>query len=435
MAKISSSRVAPQCVSVLVALVGISTGWAQASKSLTLEEAKATALRNHPRVHGAGLLAEAVGTTVTQARAAYYPTLSGNVTGAGAPDNAAVAAGALTTSSLSSRLASGFVANQLITDFGRTGSLTSTARLRAAAQTRNVDATKAQIVLEVEQSYYQALSAQAVLRAAQAALENRRLTLRQVRALAESSFKSTLDVSFAEVAVSEAELQTFRAENDVQAGQARLAAALGYESGATFDLVDETAPSALLDDPQALIERALKNRPDLATASLQRDAALHFADAERRLKYPTVSMMGVAGEIPQHLAAFRGNYGAAGLNINIPILNGGLYAARRAEADLRARAAADDVQDLSIQIARDVRLAWLEANTAYRRLDVMARLVAEADQALRLAQLRYDNGLGSIVELNQAQLNQTSAQIEAAGAKYDYLIRRAVLDYATGALP
>src|SRR5262245_11667456 len=157
MAKISSSRVVSQCVGVLVALAGTSTGWAQASKSLTLEEAKATALRNHPRVHGASLLAEALGATVTQARAAYYPTLSGNVTGAGAPDNAAVAAGAITTSSLSSRLASGLVANQLITDFGRTASLTSTARLRAAAQTRNVDATKAQIVLQVEQSYYQAL--------------------------------------------------------------------------------------------------------------------------------------------------------------------------------------------------------------------------------------------------------------------------------------
>jgi outer membrane protein len=274
-----------------------------------------------------------------------------------------------------------------------------------------------------------------VLKAAQALLENRRLTLHQVGALAQSSFKSTLDVSFAAVAVSEAELDLYRAENDVEAGAARLQAALGYETGAQFELADEPMPPPLDPDPQSLVSQAFKNRPDLAAVSLNRDAALHFATAEKRLSYPTVSALGAAGEIPEHTAAFRGNYGAAGLNITIPVLNGGLFSARRSEAELKAKAADADVDDLSVQIARDVRIAWLEANTAFRRLDVMARLVAETDQALRLAQLRYDNGLGSIVELNQAQLNQTSAQIQAASARYEYLGRRALLDYATGALP
>jgi outer membrane protein len=67
-------------------------------------------------------------------------------------------------------------------------------------------------------------------------------------------------------------------------------------------------------------------------------------------------------------------------------------------------------------------------------LDVTARLVAQAEQSLRLAQTRYDNGLGSIVELNQAQLSQVSAEIAAAGAKYDYLNSRAALNFVMGAL-
>ena len=117
-----------------------------------------------------------------------------------------------------------------------------------------------------------------------------------------------------------------------------------------------------------------------------------------------------------------------------PILNGKLYAARRSEAELRAQAADRDVDDLAVQVSEQVRVAWLEANTAYRRLDVTARLVAQAEQALRLAQMRYDNGLGSIVELNQAQLSQLEAEIAAAGAKYDYLSRRAALAFVTGAL-
>ena len=120
--------------------------------------------------------------------------------------------------------------------------------------------------------------------------------------------------------------------------------------------------------------------------------------------------------------------------MNIPILNGGLFKARRQEAESRTAAGSKDVQDLTVLIGRDVRVAWLDANDAFRRLDVTARLVAQATEALRLAQARYDNALGSIVELNQAQLNQTLAEIAAASAKYEYLGRRAALNYATGTL-
>ena len=76
----------------------------------------------------------------------------------------------------------------------------------------------------------------------------------------------------------------------------------------------------------------------------------------------------------------------------------------------------------------------MQANTAFRRLGVTAQLVNQSNQALHLAQARYDAGLGSIVELNQAQLAQTSAEIDAASAKYDYLSARAALDFATGLL-
>jgi outer membrane protein len=79
-----------------------------------------------------------------------------------------------------------------------------------------------------------------------------------------------------------------------------------------------------------------------------------------------------------------------------------------------------------------VQKAWYEANTAFRRLDVTAQLVDETNESVRLAQARYDAGLGGIVELNQAQLSEIQAQIDAASAKYDYLNRRTTLDFALG---
>jgi outer membrane protein len=401
--------------------------------TLTLAQARDLALRNRPRVASASLIAQAVGQTVTQARAAFYPTVAATVTGAVAQQNAVLTAGTLQTSSLYNRMAAGVSVAQLVTDFGRTGQLAASARLKSGAQTSAAQDTRAQVLLEVELAYYQTLGARGVLQAAQAALDSRRLLLRQVSALARSNLKSTLDVSFAEVSVSEAELALYGAQNEVEAGQVRLAFALGLERSTEFQLSDEPVQGSLPADLDGLVRQALNNRPDLAALGFARDAALRYAEAEKRLGYPTVQLLGAAGGTPLHDERLHGSYSSLGVNVNIPVLNGGLFAARRQEAELRARAASDDARDLALAVERDVRVAWLAANTAFRRLAVTARLVQESDQALRLAQIRYDNGLGSIVELSQAQAAQTSARMEAAGARYEYLGRRATLDFTIGA--
>jgi len=408
--------------------------WAQNPSAVSLADAQQIALRNHPRIASAALAAEAGGFATKQVRSAYYPTLSGNITGVGSEHNSTLSAGALTTSSIFSRAATGFSATQLVTDFGRTASLEQSAKLRNAAQNQNVTNIRAQVLIEVQQTYYQALASESVLKVAQATLDLRRLTLRQVTALAQSALRSTLDVSFAQVNVSEAELDLFRAENDDRASHVRLSAAMGYDRDQPFSLTDEQLPPPVDPDVDTLIAQAVSARPDLTALQLNREALDRSAEAEKRLHNPTIVAAAAAGVAPVRDERLPETYSAAGVNVNIPVLNGGLFKARRQEAESHAAAAAKDVQDLSLQIARDVRVAWLDATDAFRRLDVTARLVAEANEALRLAQARYDNALGSIVELNQAQLNQTSAEIAAASAKYEYLSRRAALNYATGVL-
>ncbi|HEX4228057.1 MAG TPA: TolC family protein [Bryobacteraceae bacterium] len=407
----------------------------QTPDRLTLADAEALALRNHPRIGSATFTAEATRKVVDEARAAYLPVVAANVTGADALQDSTIAAGNLTTSSLSTRFASGVSLLQMVTDFGRTSSLVRSARFRAEAANDNLTRVRAGILLDVQTAYFEVLGSEAVQKAAQAALDSRRLTLRQVTALAQSSLKSTLDVSFAQVLVSEAELAVYQAEDDVQKSRAHLAAALGFDHTAPFILVDQDVPSVLNPDVEALVRQALRDRPDLNVLQRNSAASQEYAKAEKKLSYPTVNILGAAGGIPEHDPTLaRDDYGAAGVNINIPVFNGGLFAARRTEAALRAQAASKDVQDLSVQISHEVRDAWFDANYTLRRLSVTQQLVNQANLALHLAQARYDAGLGSIVELNQAQLAQTSAEIDAASAKYDYLTRRASLDYAIGAL-
>jgi len=401
---------------------------------LTLQQAKEYALRNNPRIRSADFSTGAAEAVVKEVRAARLPAVYGIATGVEAEHSTILAAGSLQTSSLYSRFASGIAVSQMLSDFGRSSHLSKSADLRRQAQDQQGRSVREQVLLQVEQAYFQAMGGAAALKAVQAAVNNRATTLRQIRALAENSLRSTLDVRFAEVALSQAQLDLYQAENLASEAQANLAAAMGLDQAQHFSLSDEPLPAALEADPAALIEQARHKRPELIASNLTRDAARRYAQAEADLRLPTVTLIGAAGAVPAGDPRLPGKYSAAGVNINIPILNGGLFSARRAEAEQRAAAADSDVRTLSVQIGREVRVAWLEANTAARRLDVTARLVAESNEALRLAQTRYDAGLGGIVELSQAQLNQTSAEIQNATARYDYLSQRAALDYSVGEL-
>jgi outer membrane protein len=403
---------------------------------MTLNDAETAALANQPRMLAAQLRARAYAERIREARSGFLPTVGFNATGVRVADTGtSTAAGNITTSSVSDRFAYGGSLSQLVTDFGRTSALVGSARSTAEAQSDLATLTHAQVRLNVREAYYQVLAAEAVLRAAQAAQANRQLVARQLSTLAQSELRSTLDVNFVNVLESEAELAVVRAQSTVAQQRTRLATAMGLQQPVTAALSDVIPSSeALPATPDDLLQQAKTQRADLSAAQAQQHAAQEFASSEKRLSYPTLNVLAAAGEVPYHDHTLHDDYAAAGFNLNIPIFNGGLYSARRAEADLEANARTRDVQQLQLEVGEQVRDAWYQADEAYRSLDVTARLVAQSKEALRLAQDRYDAGLGSIVELNEAQLNETSAEITAAGATYTYLARRAELDFAAGLL-
>lgn len=402
---------------------------------LTLAQAEASALANQPRMLAAQLRARASGERIKEARAGYLPTLSFNATGVRVADvGTSLAAGYITTSAVSDRFAYGGNLSQLITDFGRTSALVGSARADAVAQADLATLTRAQVRLNVRESYFEVLGAEAVLQAAKAAQANRHLVAQQLSALAQSELRSTLDVNFADVLASEGDLAVVQAQSVVAQQRARLATAMGSSNQITAVLAEPASPDPLTPDPSGLLAQAQLERADVASAKAHQQAADQFSKAEKKLSYPTLGIVGAAGQIPTHDRTLQGDYAAAGFNLSIPVFNGGLFTARRTAAELEAGAQAKDVQDLELQVSEQVRDSWSRANEAYLSLDVTKRLVTQSKEALRLAQARYDAGLGSIVELNQAQLNETSAEISAANATYTYLTRRAELDFAAGRL-
>lgn len=402
--------------------------------ALTLAEAEKLAIQNNPQFAAARLNAQASYQVPVEVRAGLRPTVDGSVTGVGADSGSRLAAGALNNPVIYNRLASGLLVNQLITDFGRTGSLIASANLRAQAQDQVTETTRADILVATVRAYFAVLRASAVLKVAQQTVSARQLVSDQITALFNSQLKSQLDVSFANVNLADAQLLLSQAQNDLKSAEATLATAIGLPAQVSFSLSEETMPGALPDQVDPFIQQALQDRPELKDLRLEQSAAERFAKAEHALNYPTIGVAGAAGFVPAGETAVPGRYGAIGLNVNIPVFNGGLFRARQTEAELRAKAATERVNDLSNRITQDVRQAYLNARTAFERLGLTAQLLQQAQLALDLARGRYDLGLGSIVELSQAQLNLTSAQIANTSAKYDYQAQRSVVDYEAGAL-
>ena len=403
-------------------------------QSLTLAQADAIALQNRPRLRASIYAAQAAAQVTRETRSAYFPTVQGNATGAVSETGSRIAAGDLNNPTVYDRYANGLTVNQLITDFGRTGNLTKSARFGAQAQQQSTNATRASVLLDVDEAYYRVLQTQAVLRVAQEAVNERQVVADQVNELAKNQLKSGLDVSFANVNLDQAQLLLTQAQNNVQAAYANLSLALGNSTTQTFQLTDTPLPAAPASDLSRVVAEALQQRPEVAAGKLQSDSARAFERAERDLWMPTLSAVGTAGLTPVYEAPLVDRYAAAGFNLSIPIFNGGLFSARHAEAHLQSEQTDQNLRELQDQIARDVRVAWLDANTAYQQLSVEQHLQQQAALALDLAQSRYKLGLSSIVELSQAQLNETQAEIDEASAKYQCQITMDALNFQIGNL-
>ncbi len=411
---------------------------APALPPLTLQQAEALAVQNHPQIQAAQHEINFANQQIVVNRSAYYPTVTGELTGSQGNDLSRIGAGDLSASRLFDREGQGVLARQLITDSGRTHNLVASSKLQAQATTQNSQATRFEVLLQVTRAYFDVLHAQGVVKVAEQTVSARQLLADQVTELGRNNLRSQLDVNFADINVSEAKLLLLRAQDSVQGALAELGRAIGSEVPANYQLADEPMPPGPGAGPDALVAQALANRPELAGLRYSRDAAYKFAEAEKDLSRPTVSAIAVAGYIPYintpATAPIPPEYEAIAANVSIPIFNGHLFTARHEAARQRALESDEHLRDEQQRISRDVRVAWAGANDAYQRIDITAQFLRQAAMALDLAQGRYNLGLSSIIELTQAQLNLTTASIENLNSKYDYQTQYSALQYTIGQL-
>ena len=161
---------------------------------------------------------------------------------------------------------------------------------------------------------------------------------------------------------------------------------------------------------------------------LQQSAAERFTRAEHALYYPSIGVVGTAGFVPTAYETVPGRYGAIGMNSPFP---SSMASPSRPGRPRPNGKPGGQQRESPNRVIRDVRVAWLNATTAYDRMGLTQELLEQARSSLDLAQTRYDLGLGDTVELSTVQPNLTSAQIADTSAHYEYQTQRIVLDFQT----
>jgi len=407
---------------------------AGAGTPLTLQQAEAIAIKNNPQITIGKLNALVSQQNVREARSALLPNAYLSLTAVDSNPGSRISAGLLTNPTVYPRAAGGASVTQLVTDFGRTTNLLSSSEYGAKAEDQNAAATRADILLVVDQAFYNSLETKALVTVAEETVRTRQTLVDKVQALTNAKLKSEIDLSFSNVELARAKLLLLESQNNYEISLATLSAILGYPDEQNFQLVEETS-SVTKPDPNVapLIQQALEQRPEIKALQFEVESAQKFGSAEHDLSRPTVEALGVVGQAPVRDNHIPSWYGAVGVNINIPVFNGFLYNARAKAADLQTEADRQKLLDTRNNIARDVRNAWQDSRRAFERLSVTQQLREQADLSLNLAQARYNLGLGSIVEFTQAELQKTEADIEDTDAKFQYRLTQIVLAFTIAA--
>jgi len=382
-----------------------------APRKISLDQAESIALRQAPVLGRAYFDTQAAKQVVREARSGLFPQVVGDVTAVGtnATNIRLGASGALNQPLILNRQSNGINISQLIFDFGRTLNLTAAAKFQALSKAQQQELVKAQVLLQVDRTYFNVLKAQALLDVADQTVTSREAVYDQIAALAKSKLKSDLDQTYARANLEEAKQLVLQATNAVEVAYAELSDAMGFGAVEKFSLSDPPLFKFPEETVGLLVSKALQIRPEVVALRDEVNGAQRQAAAEMEARFPKIEALGSAGRTTVGNSSVLGNYAAAGIDVEVPLWTGGLLSARYNEATLRASAQQKSLEQEKNQVVKEVNSSWFDAFTALKNIGVAEQLAASAQQALELADAEYRVGQTSIIELSQAGLLQLAA--------------------------
>ncbi|MCM2356744.1 MAG: TolC family protein [Geobacteraceae bacterium] len=422
-----SLRNITEAVKVLVLLALLAAGEAYAAEPLTLDEAVATALKNHPQAVEARESLHGAEARTGQALANYYPQIS-------------IAADWSKGRSFLTPLESikstevhtdALYLKQTIYDFGRTAGAVAAARGNRAAAAEALAITRQDISFRVRSAYYLLLAAGKQVIAVRETVRLKEEVYRQAQEFFNQGIRPKVDVSRAEANLFAARTALIRAENNREIARVELANAIGVPSLEERALVEPAAGQAPLPERGLVREEALAGRAELKRLDALKGGAAATLKTARSGHLPILSGTASIGYADRDFPP-DGNVWGIGLNLTVPLFSGFATVEQEREAVAGLRAVEARQNDQRLQIVRDVESAWLGVKEAVARMASTEKEVAAAGENRALAMGRYQEGVGNIIEVTDAQSLAIDAETAHIQAVYDYHTALARLDRAVG---
>jgi outer membrane protein len=403
---------------------------------LTLDEAVLTALANHPNLKAARERIGAQEAVLGQQMSAYFPTV--NLSSQYRTSQTSSDGGADTASDFYN---SQFNFNFILYNFGKREGAVQAAREALNATGHNYKTTVDAVILGVKQSYYVHLGSQAIVKVREETVNNRELLVKQARGFYEVGTRAKIDVARAESNLFNAQADLIAAQNAVKVSWVTLKNALGVRELAERPLVEEAIMTTIPYTLEQARELAYANRPELKSFEAQRKAQDQNIAVARRGHLPDLIFDTVYGR--RHVSNETANgrnlntfplqpAWSVNLSLNIPIFDG-FRTTNRVEETLRnyyVIRAQEEAQRQ--QVTLDVESTYLRLVELQERIKANEAAANAAKENLDLADGRYQVGVGSIIEVTDAQTLYTDAQTTYIRALYDYKIADAQFVRAVG---
>jgi outer membrane protein len=409
-----------------------------AERVLTLQQATQTAIANQPQLRQAQAQSVAADARADQARAPLFPQITGTGSYSRSTANPVPRHGAFVAPGSASFNTFGFwnfgvSANQLIYDFGETPDRWRAAQSSAKSTQENARATELSSVLAVRTAFFQARAQKALIEVAKDTLTNQQKHLAQVQGFVDLGARPEIDLAQARTDVANAQVQVITSENAYATAKAQLNQAMGLPQPIDYDVADDQLAPLPEEDQgtDALVKVAFATRPELASVDKQIEAQERLVRASRANYGPTLSASTGISEGGESLNNLGWNWNG-GITLTWSLFQGLLVPAqvREAEANLAATKAQRDTTEQQVRL--EVEQARLAVRAAKASLVAVQEALTNAGTRLRLATGRYETGVGSAIEIADAQLAYTNAGAQRAAADYNLASARASLLRALG---
>jgi outer membrane protein len=413
---------------------------AQQRRVLTLDEALRTAHSHHPQLQVAHAQTEVAKARVDESLAPLLPQVGGTARYQRATSNyvpSPGSAGARTPGSASFDTVNAFnfglSANQLIYDFGQTMGKWNASKINVSAQSYGAERTRHQVLQNLRAAYYNAAAARALVKVAQDGLANQEAHLVQAQGFVRAGTQPEIALAQALTNRATARVQLITAQNGYDMAKAQLNLAMGVERSIDYDVAVAAAEPVPGEDGTTddLLPLALKARPDLRALAEQVRAQEATISATRGGYGPALGASTGLTDAGPALDNMAWNWNAA-LTLTWQIFGGGITKQQVREASATASVLRGQYEIQHQQIRLDLEQARLAVRAAKASEEATHEAVVNAGEQLRLAEGRYQAGVGNMIELGDAQVAMTTASAQEVQAHFNLATARASLLLALG---